>query len=139
MFKNELILEKGGKFITRFGSTMNMERPNVVYLRTKSKITPLTEKKEYDKEVNVIKNKFASFVKKTIEKSKSVNNDYLFNIDISSKSVKYGKISFLRYDVYLKPTKPRTINENRFRFQQLSTKFDKKLEKLLNSINIVCK
>ena len=49
MFKNELILEKGGKFITRFGSTMNMERPNVVYLRTKSKITPLTEKKEYDK------------------------------------------------------------------------------------------
>ena len=50
MFKNELILEKGGKFITRFGSTMNMERPNVVYLRTKSKITPLTEKKEYDKE-----------------------------------------------------------------------------------------
>ena len=85
MFKNELILEKGGKFITRFGSTMNMERPNVVYLRTKSKITPLTEKKEYDKEVNTIKNKFASFVKKTIEKSKSVNNDYLFNIDISIK------------------------------------------------------
>ena len=130
MFKNELILEKGGKFITRFGSTMNIERPNVVYLRTKSKITPLTEKKEYDKEVNTIKNKFASFVKETIEKSKSVNNDYLFNIDISSKSVKYGKVSFLRYDVYLKPTKLRTIKENRFRFQQLSTKFDKKLEKL---------
>ena len=63
MFKNELILEKGGKFITRFGSTMNMERPNVVYLRTKSKITPLTKKKEYDNEVNAIKNKFASFVK----------------------------------------------------------------------------
>ena len=59
------------------------------------------------------------------------NNDYLFNIDISSKSVKYGKVSFLRYDVYLKPTKLRTIKENRFRFQQLSTKFDKKLEKLL--------
>ena len=72
-------------------------------------------------------------------KSSKCNNDYLFNIDISSKSVKYGKVSFLRYDVYLKPTKLRTIKENRFRFQQLSTKFDKKLEKLLNSINIVCK
>ena len=139
MFKNEVILEKDGKFITRFGSTLEVERPSVVYLRTKSKITPLTEKKEYDTEVNIVKNKFTSFVKEIIEKSKSVNNDYLFNIDISSKSVKYGKVSFLRYDVYLKPTKQRTIEENRFRLQQLSTKFDRKLEKLLNSNNIICK
>lgn len=139
MFKNEVILEKDGKFITRFGSTLEVERPSVVYLRTKSKITPLTEKKEYDTEVNVVKDKFTSFVKETIEKSKSVNNDYLFNIDISSKSVKYGKVSFLRYDVYLKPTKVRTIEENRFRLQQLSTKFDRKLEKLLNSNSIICK
>ena len=139
MFKNEVILEKDGKFITRFGSTLEVERPSVVYLRTKSKITPLTEKKEYDTEVNIVKDKFTSFVKEAIEKSKSVNNDYLFNIDISSKSVKYGKVSFLRYDVYLKPTKVRTIEENRFRLQQLSIKFDRKLEKLLNSNSIICK
>lgn len=139
MFKNEVILEKDGKFITRFGSTLEVERPSVVYLRTKSKITPLTEKKEYDTEVNIVKDKFTSFVKEAIEKSKSVNNDYLFNIDISSKSVKYGKVSFLRYDVYLKPTKQRTIEENRFRLQQLSIKFDRKLEKLLNSNSIICK
>lgn len=88
MVKNELILEKDGKFITRFGSTLEVKRPSVVYLRTKSKITPLTEKKEYDTEVNIVKDKFTSFVKDAIEKSKSVNNDYLFNIDISSKSVK---------------------------------------------------
>lgn len=139
MFKNEVILEKDGKFITRFGSTLEVERPSVVYLRTKSKITPLIEKKEYDTEVNIVKDKFTSFVKETIENSKSVNNDYLFNIDISSKSVKYGKVSFLRYDVYLKPTKVRTIEENRFRLQQLSIKFDRKLEKLLNSNSIICK
>ena len=139
MVENELILEKDGKFITRFGSTLDVKRPSVVYLRTKSKITPLTEKKEYDTEVNIVKDKFTSFVKEAIEKSKSVNNDYLFNIDISSKSVKYGKVSFLRYDLYLKPTKQRTIEENRFRLQQLSIKFDRKLEKLLNSNSIICK
>lgn len=139
MFKNEIILEKDGKFITRFGSTLEVERPSVIYLRTKSKITPLTEKKKYDNEVNAIKNKFTSFVEKTIKKSKSVDNVYLFNIDISSKNLKYGKVSFLRYDVYLKPTKIRTIEENRFRLQQLSIKFDRKLEKLLNSNCIICK
>ena len=138
MSKNELTLEKSGKFITRYGSTIESEKPNVVYLRTKSKITPTKQQKEYDKEVDAVKEKFTKFVHQTIQTSKSVNNDYLFNIDISSKSVKYGKVSFLRYDVYLKPMKRRTIEENKFRIQQLSIKLDNKLERLLNSNNIIC-
>lgn len=139
MSKNEIILEKNGKFITRYGSTIESERPSVVYLRTKSKITPLCQQKEYDNEVNVVKKSFTEFVHSSILKSKSVDNDYLFNIDISSKSVKYGKVSFLRYDVFLKPSKQRTIEENKFRLQQLSIKFDKKLERLLESNKIICK
>lgn len=139
MSKNEIILEKNGKFITRYGSTIESEYPSVVYLRTKSKITPLIQQKEYDKEVSTIKKRFTEFVHDSILKSKSVDDDYLFNIDISSKSVKYGKVSFLRYDVYLKPSKQRTIEENKFRLRQLSVKFDKKLEYLLNSNSIICK
>ena len=47
--------------------------------------------------------------------------------------MRYGKISFLRYDIYLKPTKKRTLKENLHRIKQLSLKLDQKLEKLLNS------
>lgn len=139
MSKNEITLEKDSKFITRYGSTIESNNPSVIYLRTKSKITPSKQQKEYGKEVDTIKEKFTEFVHNSINKSKSVHNDYLFNIDISSKSVKYGKVSFLRYDIYLKPIKQRTIEENRFRLQQLSTKFDRKLESLLNSNSIICK
>lgn len=139
MPKNEIILEKNGNFITRYGSTIESEYPSVVYLRTKSKITPLNRQKEYDKEVSTIKKRFTEFVHNSILKSKSVDDNYLFNIDISSKSIKYGKVSFLRYDVYLKPSKQRTIEENKFRLHQLSVKFDKKLECLLNSNSIICK
>ena len=139
MYKNEIILEKQGNFITRYGTTLETVHPNVLYLRTKSKITPLIEKKEYDTEIDNVKHKFTSFVKEVIENSRSVDNEYLFNIDISSKSVRYGKVSFLRYDVYLKPTKKRTLEENKFRLIQLSNKLDKKLEGLLNSNNIICK
>lgn len=138
MSKNEIILEKNGKFVTRYGSTFDCDKPSVIYLRTKSKITPSIQKKEYDNEIDNIKSSFTDYVKETISNSKSVDNQYLFNIDISSKSVKYGKVSFLRYDVYLRPSKLRTISENRFRMQQLSTKLDKKLEYLLNKNNIVC-
>lgn len=139
MSKNEITLKKDGKFITRYGSTLETEQPTVVYLRTKSKITPSINKKEYDTEVVEIKTRFSTFVEDSIKKCKSVHDDFLFNIDISSKSVRYGKVSFLRYDLYVKPYKVRTIEENRFRLQQLSTKLDKQLEQLLNTNNIICK
>lgn len=139
MSKNEITLKKDGKFITRYGSTLETEQPTVVYLRTKSKITPSINKKEYDTEVVEIKTHFSTFVEDSIKKCKSVHDDFLFNIDISSKSVRYGKVSFLRYDLYVKPYKVRTIEENRFRLQQLSTKLDKQLEQLLNTNNIICK
>ena len=78
--------------------------------------------------------------KKTIKGiKKAFKNDFLFNVDISEKSMRYGKISFLRYDIYLKPTKKRTLKENLHRIKQLSLKLDQKLEKLLNSNNIFCK
>lgn len=139
MSKNEITLKKNGKFITRYGSTLETEQPTVVYLRTKSKITPSINKKEYNTEVVEIKTRFSTFVENSIKKCKSVHDEFLFNIDISSKSVRYGKVSFLRYDLYVKPYKVRTIEENRFRLQQLSTKLDKQLEHLLNTNNIICK
>lgn len=139
MSKNEIELNKNNKFVTRYGTTLEDKHPSVIYLRTKSKITPLIKKKEYDNDVYKIKEGFSSFVKDSVNKCKSVNNDYLFNIDISSKSVRFGKVSFLRYDVYLKPIKQKTIEENLYRIQQFSTKLDKKLEKLLNLHDIICK
>lgn len=139
MPKNEIKLEKDGKFITRYGTTLNEKLPSVIYLRTKSKVTPTINKKEYDVEVNNVKEKFEEFVKNTILKSKIVDDVFLFNIDISTKSIRYGKVSFLRYDVYLRPLKKKTIEENVYRMNQLSIKLDKKLEKLLNSNNIICK
>lgn len=138
MNKNEMILDKQSKFITRYGSTLEDSKPLVIYLRTKSKITPLVSKKDYSDEIAMIKSKFTDFVKKTVYSSKSVLDEYLFNIDITEKSIKYGKISNLKYDIYLKPTKLKSIEENKIRLKQLSIKLDKKLEKLLNTNNIIC-
>ena len=139
MSQNSIILDKQNKFITRYGRTLNEHFPSVIYLRTKSKITPTIQKKEYDYEINSVKDRFASFVKKTVLNCKSIENLFIFNIDISSKGVKYGKTSFLRYDLYVRPTKQKTLDENQFRLQQLSLKLDRELEKLLNSNNIICK
>ena len=40
MNKNEILLEKNNNFVTRYGGTMENDKPSVLYLRTKAKITP---------------------------------------------------------------------------------------------------
>jgi predicted RNA-binding protein Jag len=139
MSRNEIILDKQNNFVTRYGSVKSEKVHSVIYLRTKSKLTPAIKKKEYNIEVDDIKEKFTSFVNKCIINCNTIENIYLFNIDISSKGLKYGKMSFLRYDLYLRPTKQKSLGQNQFRMQQLSTKLDKYLEKLLNDNGIICK
>lgn len=139
MQKKEFKLNKGNCFVTRYGSTLEEEHPSVVYLRTKSKITPIEKKKEYNNEIENVKKDFEIYIKKCIFNCKSVENNFMYNLDITSNSIKFGKTSFLRYDVYVKPTKKRTISQNKYRLQQLSKKIDNGLEKLLNSNGILCK
>lgn len=139
MSRNEIILDKQNNFVTRYGSVKGEKAPSVIYLRTKSKLTPTIKKKEYNIEVDNIKENFTSFVNKCIINCNSIENTYLFNIDISSKGLKYGKTSFLRYDLYLRPSKQKSLAQNQFRMQQLSTKLDKYLENLLNDNGIICK
>lgn len=139
MSQNAIVLDKKNNFVTKYGSTLNEKYPSVLFLRTKSKITPIVKKKEYDVEINSVKENFTSVVRDIVLECKSVEDVYIFNLDISSKGVKYGKTSFLRYDLYVRPTKRRTIEENKYRLQQLSTKLDKHLEKLLSNNGIICK
>lgn len=138
MGKSEYLLDKKNNFVTRYGTTLEEDCPSVIYLRTKSKITPLVKKKEYETEIENVKKSFSSFVKNTITSNNNVDDNYLFNLDITSNGVKYGKVSYLRYDVYLKPLKLKTLEKNKFRMQCLSKKLDRELERLLNKNGIHC-
>ena len=96
-------------------------------------------KNTYENDIIDIKNKFTEYIDKRIKKSKYFDNNYIFNIDISSKSIKYGKTSFLRYDVYLKPIVRKSVNDNMKLYSEYSEAFDKKLIKLLNKIGLINK
>ena len=136
---NDVILKKNNNFVTKYGTTCKSLKPSVLYLRTKTKITPIVDKNTYENDIIDIKNKFTEYVDKRIKKSKYFDNNYIFNIDISSKSIKYGKTSFLRYDVYLKPIVRKSVNDNMKLYSEYSVAFDKKLIKLLNKIGLINK
>lgn len=140
MKPNEYILKKDydTNIITKYGSYTNELKPKVIYLRSKAKITPAINKQSFEESIDLIKSDFLEYVNERIIKSKYIDNSYLSNIDISSKSVKYGKVSFLRYDLYLKPKVRNTLEKNQVIIEKLLKKFDIRLVKLLNKCNINC-
>lgn len=139
MDKNEIKLNKQGNFATRYGTTLNETEPSVVYLRTKSKITPLVRQKEYNENILKSKKEFTSFTKDYILNCNDVDDVYLFNIDMSPKGVKFGKKSFLRYDIYLRPKTKLTLQGNQKKMEHISLALDNGLENILRSNGIVCK
>lgn len=134
----DILLEKNNNFITKYGTTCNGLKPSVLYLRTKAKITPFIEKSSFEEDIEKIKSEFLNYIDKNIKKNNFFDKNYIINIDISSKSVTYGKISFLRYDIYLKPKIKKSINDNEKLFFNYSAKLDNKLSKLLNKSGIKC-
>lgn len=136
---NDVILKKNNNFVTKYGTTCKSLKPSVLYLRTKTKITPIVDKNTYEDDIIDVKNKFTEYIDKRIKKSKHFDNNYIFNIDISSKSITYGKTSFLRYDIYLKPLIKKSISDNMKLYSEYSEAFDKKLLKLLNKIGLINK
>lgn len=139
MDKCEIKLNKQGNFVTRYGTTLNEKEPSVIYLRTKSKITPSVKKKEYNENILRAKNEFTSFAKNYLLNCNDVENAFLFNIDMSPKGVKFGKKSFLRYDVYLRPKVKSTLQENQGKMENISLTLDENLERILKNNEIICK
>lgn len=111
--------------------------PEVVYIRVKLRINPLVKKKTYDEDIIWIKNRFEDYAKNIFNNLSYYNNEqYLFNVSVSSKSVKYGKNTHFHYDVFLKPLLQEDMNIHIERLKKLIYKLNQKLNKLLLKQNI---
>lgn len=129
-------LNKENNFKTKVSTTTNDEFPNVVFLRAKVRLTPIENKKSYENEIISLKDNFRSFAMKLLDANESYDKNYIFNIDVSEKSVKFKKTSHLRYDIYLKPKINVTLSEHKEKLSLLSDKLDNKLLKLFEKYKL---
>lgn len=131
------MLEKTNHFV-KYVSTNNIgvEYPNVVFLRAKVRITPIHKEKTYENKINNIKKSFNDYANELIKKNPLYDNEFILTIDVSEKSVSYGKISHLRYDLFVKPSKPTRMEDNISNLSFLSNKFDDKLISLFNEYSL---
>ena len=129
-------LEKQNHFITNISTNTTDEKPNVVFLRVKVRITPIEPKKTYEQEVLSIKSDFEIFAKNLLDNQPSYDKNYIFSIDVAEKSVKYKKTSHLRYDMFLKPKVKITMEEHRNSLKDISDILDNKLIELFRKYNL---
>lgn len=129
-------LEKQNHFITKVSTNTTDEKPNVVFLRAKVRITPIESKKTYEQEILSIKSNFEIFAKNLLDNQPSYEKNYIFSIDVAEKSVKYKKTSHLRYDVFLKPKVKTGMEEHRNSLKDISDILDNKLIELFRKYNL---
>ena len=129
-------LNKENNFKTKVSTTTNDEFPNVVFLRAKVRLTPIENKKSYENEIISLKDNFRSFAMKLLDANEYYDKNYIFNIDVSEKSVKFKKTSHLRYDIYLKPKINNTLLEHKDKLKTISDKLDEMLILLFKKNNL---
>lgn len=119
-------------FITKYGTTCEELKPSVIYIKSKTKITPTIEKSSFEDEIDKIKIKFKNYIETSIKNHKSFEDVSISNIEISSKSVTYKKVSHLKYDLYIRPKVKRNLEKYQRLVETLTTKINSYLIKLLN-------
>lgn len=134
---NDIVFFKNNIY-TRYGSESKNIHPSVVYLRSKTKITPTIQKINFEDDLNSLKEKFNDYIINQVKINKNFNENCICNIDVSSKSVTYGKASFLRYDVYLKLINKNTLLNNKNIIEEFSSELNDKLTELLFNCGIKC-
>lgn len=132
-------LEKENHFVTKISTNTTEEYPNVVFLRAKIRITPLSENKSYEKEILALKKEFEDYCKNLLDANSDYDKNYIFSVDVAEKSVKFKKTSHLHYDVFLKPKKAQTLLEHKSKLEAISNKMDNKLISLFKKYNLLWK
>ena len=132
-------LEKENHFVTKISANTTEEYPNVVFLRAKIRITPLSENKSYEKEILALKREFEDYCKNLLNVNSDYDKNYIFSVDVAEKSVKFKKTSHLHYDVFLKPKKAQTLLEHKSKLEAISNKMDDKLISLFKKYNLLWK
>jgi len=128
--------KKENNFVTKISTNTTDEIPNVVFLLSKVRVTPLLQNKLYMEDILSLKATFDVFARNLLDSCYEYDKNYIFNIDIAEKSVRYKKTSHLRYEVYLRPKNKLSLLDNRDKLMVISDKLEEKLIDLFKKYNL---
>lgn len=131
MPRSEFLIKKDNGFTSKYGTSLNVASPNVIYLKTKAKVNVLKYESDYAPFVNKSIKDITRKVGEIIKDNNKFQNQYLFNIDMSNKAVKFGKTSLIRYEAYLRPNVISKLTSYKNDMNDLATQIDETIGNVL--------
>lgn len=91
--------------------TLDKNNPEIIYIRSKARITPTIKKKDYNDSVSIIKKEFIKNVKTIVKSYSKFEGKHICSLEMSDNGIAFGKKSYIKYDVYVKPKEIKKIDE----------------------------
>ena len=120
-----------------YGTTMNKEKPNILYIRTRTKVGPIPGATlGTAKEIEGIRSQITAMFQDVAKSTPHFDDRILTSLDYSAKNLAAGKTVFLRYDIHIRPTKLDTIPMQYSRVVRLASTVERRLLEILKKVGL---
>lgn len=119
-----LTVETNDGITTKYGSIEESDIPSVVLLRGKGRVKAIEKKTSYENEVNLFKKNIEKEINYHIKNSKLYSKEYLVEVELSARNITHSKYSFIKYDIFLKPLVPKSMEQMKNNVVNISKKIN---------------
>lgn len=130
----EYFINKDSLIKTKYG-TLNKNNPEVLYLRSKTKLKATINKKDYKDDLTEICTQFQKYIKDLI-KSNIDFDRYICTFETPERGIIYNKPSHLKYEIYLHPNRIENLEYYENKILSLLHKSNNKLKQLCQIYHI---
>ena len=120
-------------FTIKCGS-VNKFDPRVIYIKSRAKVTPTIERNDYSLCVSTVKAKFYEYLETFMPSYfQQIKEDYICTIEFSETSPRLGKISNLKYELYIVPLTTKPVNEHLELLNDITNGLNTRLKEIANT------
>ena len=98
---------------TLYYCSPNEKTCDVISVTLKGKFKPTSESKNYEKNSARAKHMFIASGTEHLNSLSWIDNHYIFTADFTEKGISYGKPNKYKYQLFIRPNEPKTIEEYR--------------------------
>lgn len=96
---------------TLYYGSPNEKTCDVISMTLKGKFKPTQESKNYEKNSIRARHMFITSGTEHLDSLSWLNNHYIFTADFTEKGISYGKPNKFKYQLFVRPSQPKTIEE----------------------------